>query len=48
MSENIEKFGKISIGIHGKDLPKYYEKASPDDKRSWWQQFNGYINSPIH
>jgi hypothetical protein len=48
ISENMDKFGKISVGIHAKELPKYGDKASPEDKREWWKQFNGYVNSPIH
>ena len=31
---NSQNFGKISIGVHGKDLPKYSEN---DDVKQWWK-----------
>lgn len=45
ISENMQKFGNISLGVHGKELPKYFD-STPD--REWWKLYNGYINSPIH
>ena len=45
ITENMSKFGNISLVVHGKDLPKYFD-STPD--REWWKHFNGYINSPIH
>jgi hypothetical protein len=45
IQENSQKFGNISIGIHGKELPKYSD-STPD--REFWKHYNGYTNSPIH
>jgi hypothetical protein len=41
----MQKFGNISLGIHGKELPKYSD-STPD--REYWKNYNGYANSPIH
>lgn len=45
ITENMDKFGNISLGVHGKELPKYSDSI-PD--REWWKHYNGFINSPIH
>ncbi len=45
INENMEKFGIISLGVHGKELPKFSDKT-PD--REWWKNYNGYVNSPIN
>jgi hypothetical protein len=45
INENMEKFGNISLGVHGKELPKFSDKT-PD--REWWKNYNGYVNSPIN
>ena len=44
-SENQEKFGNISVGIHGKELPKYSDTAND---KEFWKNYNGYLHSPIN
>ncbi len=47
IQENMHKFGKISIGVHGKELPKFTEKSPMgDDKREWWMFQRGFVKSP--
>lgn len=41
--ENTGKFGNISIGIHGQELPKFAE--SPDSKE-WWKFEQGKRDPP--
>ncbi len=36
---NMHTFGKVSIGVHGKELPKYNEDS---EKKQWWKLKNGY------
>jgi hypothetical protein len=31
---NMSTFGKVSIGVHGKELPKYNEDP---EKKEWWK-----------
>ena len=33
INENVNKFGEQTIGIHGQELPKYFENA---DSKTWW------------
>lgn len=44
--EVLDKFGNISIGIHGKELPKYSDVKSKDNMKEWWKYQNGYVQSP--
>lgn len=30
---NMENFGKVAIGVHGKELPKY----STEENKEWWK-----------
>jgi hypothetical protein len=38
---NMKTFGKVSIGVHGKELPRYAEEQDPNIKQ-WWTLKNGY------
>ena len=35
---NMKTFGKVSIGVHGKELPKFSESQA----KEWWKQKPGY------
>jgi len=34
INSNLEKFGNIVLGVHGKELPKFTDKESP--RKEWW------------
>lgn len=36
---NMKTFGKVSIGVHGKELPKYLDD---DTVKEWWRLKKGY------
>lgn len=42
---NMRTFGKVSIGVHGKELPKYSETADLN-VREWWKLKRGYNERP--
>ena len=44
--EILEKFGKISLGVHGKDFPKFSDPNHGDVRKEWWKYQNGYLHSP--
>ena len=43
--KNMKTFGKVSIGVHGKELPKFGED---DAKKEWWKLRKGYNSNPHH
>lgn len=44
IQENMLKFGNISIGVHGKELPKFTEKSLTEgDKKEWWKFQKGFV-----
>jgi hypothetical protein len=46
-NEVLEKFGKITVGVHGKELPKYTAPgANKENKKEWWKYQNSYLESP--
>ena len=40
---NVEKFGKQTIGVHGQELPKFSD--SPD-KVEYWRKSDGFVENP--
>lgn len=44
--ENMGKFGRISIGVHGKELPKFSEEES--ENKLWWKKQKDYVESPVN
>lgn len=40
---NMHTFGKVAIGVHGKELPKFSE--DPNTKY-WWKQSKGFNTNP--
>ena len=42
---NMRTFGKVSIGVHGKELPKFAEETDSSVKE-WWKLKNGYSENP--
>lgn len=49
MLENyVKKFGKVCIGIHGKELPKYSDMQTGDESKAWWKQKRGYTENPMY
>jgi hypothetical protein len=36
---NMSTFGKVAIGVHGKELPKYSET---DNVKEWWKIKKSY------
>lgn len=42
--ENLtQKYGTVTIGIHGQELPKFMEL---DTSKEWWKQNKGYTEKP--
>ena len=41
---NMKTFGKVSIGVHGKELPKFHQSAT----QQWWRLHPTYAESPAH
>ena len=41
---NMKTFGRVSIGVHGKELPKFYQSAT----QQWWKLHPTYSESPAH
>ena len=41
---NMETFGKIPIGIHGQELPKFAER--PSTQQYWKIRNDSYVNDP--
>lgn len=41
IQENMEKFSKQTLGIHGHELPKYSKQLS-----KWWQKRKNYKETP--
>ena len=39
VKENMDKFGKVSVGVHGFELPKFRESI---EQREWWKMQRGY------
>jgi hypothetical protein len=46
--ENMSKFGNVSIGIHGKDLPQFTDKNYSSDMKEWWKLQRGFVQSPSY
>ncbi len=46
LENNMKKFGKVCIGVHGKELPKYSDLESDD--KAWWKQKRGYTENPMY
>ena len=42
----MKKFGKVSIGVHGKDLPKFSDQL--DEKKEWWKHKSDYNEEPAN
>lgn len=42
---NMKTFGKVSIGVHGKELPKFSEDQSV---KEFWKLKNGFAENPNH
>ena len=42
---NGKTFGKVSIGVHGKELPKFHEDNTV---KEWWTHKDGYKNQPLY
>jgi hypothetical protein len=40
---NMKTFGKVSIGVHGMELPKFVEDQTV---KQWWKIKNGYNEHP--
>lgn len=40
---NMKIFGRVTIGVHGKELPKYSEEET---NKEWWKQSKGYTQNP--
>jgi hypothetical protein len=38
-----KKYGTVTIGIHGQELPKYNEEA---DSKEWWKNNKGFVENP--
>lgn len=38
-----KKYGTVTIGIHGQELPKYSES---EREKQWWKNNKGYTESP--
>ena len=47
LENNMKKFGKVCIGVHGKELPKYSETID-DETKQWWKQKKGYSENPMY
>ena len=45
---NIKKFGKVCIGVHGKELPKFSELDDETETKAWWKQKRGYTENPMY
>lgn len=43
---NMKTFGKISIGVHGKELPKYSELSNDNAVKEWWKNKQEYNDNP--
>jgi len=41
LENNMKVFGNVSIGIHGKELPKYHKSIN-----EWWQTRKGFNLQP--
>jgi hypothetical protein len=41
LSNNMKKFGNVTIGIHGKELPKYNQT-----QKEWWKTRTEFIEKP--
>jgi hypothetical protein len=41
----MKTFGKVSIGVHGKELPKFGSEATT---KEWWKHKEGYIEMPLY
>ena len=39
----MKTFGKVSIGVHGKELPKFSED---ENAKEWWKNKKGYQENP--
>jgi hypothetical protein len=39
LENNVKVFGKVSIGVHGMELPKFSEE---DDKKEYWKLRKGF------
>jgi hypothetical protein len=48
LENNMNKFGKVCIGVHGKELPKYGELENDEDVKQWWKQKKGYNENPMY
>ena len=42
---NMKTFGKLAIGVHGKELPKFAESATVQE---WWKVKDGYQSEPAN
>lgn len=40
---NVEKFGKQTIGVHGQELPRFAETKA---KLHFWRNTNGFVENP--
>lgn len=43
IDDNMEKFGKVSIGVHGFELPKFRDSL---EQKEWWKLAYAYNQSP--
>jgi hypothetical protein len=41
----MDKFGKVPVGVHGFELPKFRESL---EQREWWKLQKAYTSSPHH
>jgi hypothetical protein len=40
---NIKTFGRVAIGVHGKELPRFSDDYEAKD---WWKLRNSYVENP--
>lgn len=43
LENNVKVFGKVSIGVHGVELPKFSDEP---DLKEWWKQKQGFTKDP--
>lgn len=44
---NMKVFGNVSIGIHGRELPKFNDASDKKTcNKEWWQKQNSYRENP--
>lgn len=44
IKDMLSKFGNVTVGIHGQELPKF---AATDESKKWWKLANGKSTPPV-